>query len=110
MTTDSQISLAKQIASQIQSAISCQCLADDWDDNGGFSLICYLPFRKHRPIDSNFSMRMITNSIRRVMRNYKGLATLNWLETPEREYDRSFGECYFTRYSRNYIKIDVNVY
>jgi hypothetical protein len=117
MTTDNQIATAREIANQMSSCYELSCIADDWDDWGGFSLIAYLPLKRkslkgYTPVNTTldkFSLKPIVTFIKRVLWNYKGRITVNYIDSPRRIYETCFEQRYCGGYERNYIKIDVNV-
>lgn len=110
MTSLSQISLARQIAEQMSNS-DVDCRVDDWDNYGGFALIAEIKNlgRDNKPTVRSFSLRPTVNFLKRVMWNHKGLATLNYIECPKREYTKSFGQSYFEGYEKSYIYIDITV-
>jgi hypothetical protein len=110
MTSETQIDTAKSFArglSDIEGVLSSH--ADDWDNYGGFNIIVSLNMTgrngAYRFASRGYSMRKITNEIRRRIKNFNAYIK----QVPVRQYERSFGETYFTGYDYNYIMLDLRV-
>lgn len=105
MTTDGQIRIARIIAKDITNrgkVSGWECRVDDWDDFGGFNLICQ--FRNNSQIKS---LRPAVNAIKRALWNYEGFVVTEYIDCPKRHYMQSQGRKIFLHYDRPYIKVSI---
>jgi len=121
MTDQLQVNLARSIAQEIQKNKWTENVwVDEWDDNGNFNIFVDIaklqyvtnfdyPKAKVMP-HANFSMRSLTNAIRRTIKIKS--ATLQFIETPKRQYESHHyanREKRFVGYDGNSIKVSLYV-
>jgi len=111
MTSENQISKAREIAQDLQDAIrqDCKVNVDDWSNYGSFRIFITLPVIQNYSqifFKEGISLRSITWTIKRVMRKHKSFSEIEFVEMPKQSYD-----CWKNSYGYNYpyIKIDLRI-
>lgn len=110
MTTPENITDAKRIAKEISAVAGVSsCIADDWGNDGNFSLIATLDlgeylrsFHRRGFPSSTSNLRKISWGVRKFLKgyNYK-------IDSPTRKYETSDGIKYFAGYDKDYIQIHL---
>jgi hypothetical protein len=107
--------IARKITEQGKKFGVDECVVDDFNRFGKFSLICYLDFYKQNSRGyfpnnrASFKMRKIVDLIKSVIREYKNDgAIFQSHECPEGIYYSAYGQKSFDGYERRYIAIDLD--
>jgi hypothetical protein len=113
---EAKIQIAKQVADKISSLPGVKgAIVDDYNKEGSFQLVVSLDVhkvgRKFYPTNARkFSLKSIGAGIKKIIKEEKGISVFGVnIGQPSRTYDKSYGQCSFDGYEKDYTMVDFVV-
>ena len=110
-----EIEIANKIAEEIKSLpFVLNACVDDFNKHGSFQIVVSYDFKKlgrnFKPKDRQFSLAKVGAGIRKALNSNKAVSSFGKsIEQPTRQYDRSYGQCSFEGYDKDYTMVDFVV-